>query len=419
MSLRRIGVTVAIVLASASPVGAQQPSAALPSEVTLPELLRLVAERSPRLAAERVAIDSAQADRTSASVLPNPTVSVGRFKPSSAQNTLFEGSSQQQVTLDFPLLIANQRNARVAAADQAIIATRARVDVAGSDLAVRAAELFIALQAAQEKVAVLEAAFTELKRLAGIVSGRLSNGVASRYELTRVEVELAGLASKLDDARVERNTRSAGLAALIGSSAWRPVATGTTSPAGLPTDAAAWTKELAAGNPQVVAARRDEDAAQLALRRTERERWPVPVVSLGRTWTSEPFGAANFIGLSTEIPLLDKRLGPVAKAEADLRIAQLRREAIEAENQAELLRLLETLSQRKAALENFERNVGMRTGALKEMAEDFYQLGRGSILELIDAARSRLDSGLAVIDMRALTVEQEMRILALTGKLGA
>lgn len=52
------------------------------------------------------------------------------------------------------------------------------------------------------------------------------------------------------------------------------------------------------------------------------------------------------------------------------------------------------------------------------MAEYAYRLGRGSILELIDAARSRLDARLTNIDLRVAAVQQELRILALTGKLG-
>jgi outer membrane protein, heavy metal efflux system len=144
----------------------------------------------------------------------------------------------------------------------------------------------------------------------------------------------------------------------------------------------------------------------------------VPVVSVGRTATSEPFGAANFVGLSTEIPIFDTRRGPLAKAKAELQAAERRRAAIEAEINVELKRLLDALIQRRGALEQFERNVGNRIPALKQMAEDAYQLGRGTILELIDAARSRLDARLTNVDLRAALVQQELRIRSLAGKLG-
>jgi len=407
-----------LALASRSLAWAQDPNADLPEDLTLPVLLRLVAERSPRLAVEQVAIEAAGAERISAGALPNPTVSYGRFTPSGGARTQFDGSLQQQATVDLPLLIGGQRGARIEAAEQGLLAARARVGLAGNELALRAADLFVGLQAAQEKTALLDESVAEVERIVAIVSGRLASGAASRYDLTRVEVELAGVNARLADARAELAEKSAGLATLLGAPGWRPRATGTPLPAGLSTRAAEWREALIASNPQIVAARREEEAARAALKRTERERWPVPVLSLGRTWTGEPYGASNFVGLSTEIPLSDAWRGLMAKAAADLRAAQRRREAIESEADVELQRLVDALAQRRAALERFRRNVGGRIPALKQMAEDAYRLGRGSLLELIDAARSRLDARLTEVDLRAATVGPELRILGLTGKLG-
>jgi len=414
--------TLAIFFALASTIGAfaraQDQNADPPERLTLPVLLRLVAERSPRLAVEQVAIDAAEADRITAGALPNPTVSYGRFKPSGGANTLFDGSRQQQATVEFPLLIAGQRGARIEAAEKGMLATRARVGLAGNELALRAAELFVGLQAAQEKVAVLQESIGDIERAAAIVSGRLDSGMSSRYDLARVEVELAGVTARMEEARSDRGNQSAGLATLIGAPGWRPTAIGTPIPAGLPADAAAWRNLLVAGNPQINVARREENVAQAALQRTEHERWPVPVLSLGRTWTSDPFGAANFVGLSTEILLLDTRRGPLDRAKAELQAAQRRREEIESAVSVELFRLLDSLAQRRTALEQFERKVGTGMPALKQMAEDAYRLGRGSILELIDATRSRLDTRLTNVDLRAAIVQQELQIKALTGKLG-
>jgi outer membrane protein, heavy metal efflux system len=392
-------------------------ASALPEQVTLPTVLRLVTERSPRLAVERTALDVAQADRITAGALPNPTISYGRSTQGGGAQTVFEGTRQHQATVDFPLLIAGQRGARIEAAEQGLLATRARIGVAGNEIALRAAEFFVGLQAAQEKVAVLQEGLTDIQRASSIVSGRLDSGMASRYELARVEVEVAGVNVRLEEARSDRAAQAAGLAAIVGAPGWRPVATGTPAPLGLAVNAAAWRSTLIATNPQIAAARQDENVAQAAVERTDRERWPVPVLSLGRTATTEPFGAANFVGLSTEIPILDTKRGPLAKARAELQAAQQRRTAIEAEVNVELTRLLDTLLQRRSSLEQFDRNVGTRIPALKQMAEDAYRLGRGSILELIDAARSRLDARLTNVDLRAALVQQELRIKALTGKL--
>ena len=411
-------IAIAAVLAILAPAAlAQQDAGLLPERLTLPVLLQLVAERSPRLAVERVGVDAAEADRVTAGALPNPTISYGQFRPAGGASTLFEGNRQQAASVDFPLLIAGQRGARLETAEQGVLGARARVAMAGSELALRAAELFTGLQAAQEKAAVLAEAHVEYERAAVLISGRLDSGMASRYDLARVELEVAGIAVRLADARADAAEKSAGLAALLGASGWRPRAEGQLAPRGLQTTLPAWRASLASGNRQIIAARRDEDTARAAVRRAELERWPVPVLSLGRTWTSEPFGGANFIGFSTEVPIFDSRQGQLSKAQADLRAAERRREALEAEAAVELGRLVDALVERRAALERFERKVDLRSPAFKQMAEDAYRLGRSTLLELIDAARTRVDARLTGIDLRAFTVQQELRILALTGGL--
>jgi cobalt-zinc-cadmium efflux system outer membrane protein len=382
-------------------------------------VLKLVAERSPRLAVERVGIESAQADLVTAGALPNPTLSYGRTRPSSGANTVIEGNRQQQAGVEFPLLIAGQRGARVETAEQGVLGARARVGAAGGELALRAAELFTGLQAAQEKTAVLAEAHGEFERAAGLISGRLNSGMASRYDFARVEIEVASIAVRLADARADAAEKSAGLASLLGAPGWRPRAAGELAPTGLARELPSLRASLATGNPQIIAARREEETARAAIRRAELERWPVPVLSLGRTWTNEPFGAANFIGLSTEVPLFDTRQGQLSKAQADLRAAERRREALEAEAEVELARLLDALAQRRAALERFERNVDVRSPALRQMAEDAYRLGRSTVLELIDAARTRVDARVTAIDLRTFAVQQELRILAITGGLGS
>ncbi len=137
-------------------------------------------------------------------------------------------------------MIGGQRGARIEAAEQGLLAARARVGLAGNELALRAADLFVGLQAAQEKAAMLDESVAEIERVVAIVSGRLDSGAASRYDLTRVEVELAGMNARLADARAELAEKSAGLAALLGAPGWRPSAIGTAVPAGLSLSAAEW-----------------------------------------------------------------------------------------------------------------------------------------------------------------------------------
>ena len=196
--------------------------------------------------------------------------------------------------------------------------------------------------------------------------------------------------AKLEDAKAEVSDRSGTLAALLGLSNWRPAAAGSLAPLALDPGLLAL-PDRAINTPAVVAAVRSEAAAQSAIDVARRERWPVPAVSVGRTWTNDPYGAVNVMGLTVEIPIFDTKRGPLARAQADAQAATLRRQLVTAETAANLQRLADVIRGRRAALERFEEDAGSRLPPLKQMAEDAYRLGRGSILELLDATRSRYE----------------------------
>ncbi|HEV8519645.1 MAG TPA: TolC family protein [Burkholderiales bacterium] len=406
----------AILFLRFAPAYAQE-NTPVPDVVDLPAVLRLVRDASPRLSIERQAVAGAEANRITAGAYPNPTVSYGRFRPSGGQATLFEGSRQEQTTVELPLLIAGQRSARVAKAEREIEAARARVASGASSLAAEAGSAFVALLAAQEKAALLSTANEELVRLHDLVAGREAGGAASRYDLTRLQVELGGFRTKLEDAKADITDRAGNLAALLGLQNWRPRASGILRPLALSADTLSNPRERAATSPATIMALREETVAQSGVEVARRERWPVPSVSAGRSWTSEPFGAANFLGLSVEIPVLDTRRGPLAKAESEATSAALRRELAVAEVATNLERYANVIAARQAALQRFQEEASARLPLLKQMAEDAYRFGRSSIFELLDSTRSRYELHQTRIDLVAALFEAQLRFLATSGDL--
>lgn len=395
---------------------AQNP--ALPPDVmTLADVLRLARDVSPRLALERQNIAGAEANRIAAGAYPNPTISYGRFRPHGGQPTLFEGSRQEQATIDIPVLIAGQRTARVDKADNDIAAARARVAAGASSLAAEAGAAFVALLAAQEKSALLARTHEELGRLRDIVAGRAELGVASRYDTTRLDVEVGSFRTKFEDAKADIADRAGTLAALLGLPQLRPQASGALAPLALASDHLTSPRDRAANSPAVAAAMQEEKAAQSGVEVAERERWPTPSLSVGRSWTSHPYGAATFLGLSVEIPILDSRRGPVAKAEAEATAARLRREIMQAETAANLERYAGVIAARQTALQRFDSESASRLPALKEMSEQAYRLGRSSIFELLDSTRSRHELQQTRIDLIASLVEAQLRYLSTSGQL--
>jgi cobalt-zinc-cadmium efflux system outer membrane protein len=392
---------------------------ALPQAVNLAQLANILKEYSPRLAAERTRIDIAQAELVAAEALPNPTVSYGRYDLVGGVNTLFNGSQQQQTTVGIPVLIAGQRPARREAARRGVTTAEAQTLNVYAGLLKDTWQLFVQLLGAQEKRNNLEEAAAELNRLQGIVEGRERSGAASRYDVVRIEVEAADLRARTGQARAETADLSGRIGVALGLPHWKPQAVGSLQPVGVAVDLATLMRQTESANPAVIATRRQEEAAEANIEKARRERWPTPVINLGNAWTNNPYGMVFFAGLSVEIPLFDRGQGPIARAQAEKWAASQERQALLSATQAELERAAELLMKNRNTLARFEQDVAGRLPELKLMAENAYRLGKGSLLELLDAARSRSELALRRVDLTEAVVVAEIDTLAAAGLLDA
>jgi len=395
----------ALVLALVCTAGGAQ---SLPERVDLSSLINLARDRSPRIALERQAIVAAQADRQVAGARPNPVLSYGR----QARGNPFSGSGgQQDVSVELPLQIGGRREARIEAADRGIALAQARVLAASSQLIEEAGSVFLALLTAQERMAALDRALGEIERLAQIVAQRRESGVASQYDVIRMELELSAWRNRQTEAGAERTDLQSRLASLVGQSDWRPLAVGEFNP---------WPIDLEykpdlSRHPSLRALQDDRALAQANLELAQRERLPSMSVTLGRSWGSDPQGATGSAGVSIEIPFLDTRIGLTHRAASELRSSILRSELTLAELSSELERQTALVRQRTGAFERSVQQVLPRLAAVRQMAEDAYRLGRGSLVDLLDATRVRNEAGLDQVAQIGALLEAQWRLKVVRG----
>ena len=406
----------ALALALAACSAAAQPVAELPATVTLEEVLGIVA-RSPRIAASERDADAARAERTAAGAFLNPSVSVGRLRPAGGDRTVFDANSLQQATVELPIPIFGQREARVRAAERQVGRADSMIRMTQSEIRRQAALEFVRLLTAQEQLEARRAAAAEVERIRGLVSGRLASGMASRYDLARADAELALAGLATQRAEIEVGEHAAALAALADAPNWRPRAAGALQSLRGGTNVDAGVDAVLSKNPVSLVARQETSVAEARIEVAQRERLPVPSIALGRTWTSGPFGAANFIGLSSEIPILDDRRALEDKARAEADAARERERATNATLRAEYQRHRDSLRVRRAALARFESAVAERQAPILEMAESAYRLGRGGLFELLDARRTQVDAATARLELIGAIVEAEIELRALAGEL--
>lgn len=371
-------------------------AAALPDSVDREALLRLLRSRSPALAAERHQIDVSRADELSARAWPNPVVAFDTRR------------GERNVSVSQPLLLSGQRQAREAAARGGTAAAVEGVRAGYAELAGQGVALLLQLQASQQRQRQWSEALSDLDRLYAIVAGQVEAGARSRYDLHRMSVERAALASQLGTLAGEAADLGGRLGALLGVPEWRPSAAGEFRPQALAPD---WRAVWAGSRdrlPALRAAQAQELAARSRIEAVRKDYLPVPAISLGQQTVANEH-RSTVIGLSLNLPLFDRGEGPIARAQAEATLAAARREQAERAAQAELQRSYEVLRLRIDALNAYERDVLSQLPRLREMAEDAYRFGKGTVLELIDVARSVAERRIQHIDAieQALLAEND------------
>lgn len=379
-----------------------------PAEVTLDELLDLVRERSPSARALRAGVSVADAEVDLAGVYPNPELGylfMGRFDGS---NQAINGT-QHQAWIDVPLLIAGQNDARRAAAAGAARAERAELEVSLLALEVEARRAFIGLLAAQERVARLASARGELDTLMGVVRERAGAGAQSRYDETRMALEIARVEADLATARadvVEAQTR---LAALAGRPGWQPRADGRLE--ALRREAAG-----AATPPAVLAMEARVRAAELDVERAERERVPELRLGVGSYLTTDPDSSSLVAGLTIPLPIFDPGDAAVGRARAARDAAEEARVATEAGARARVTGMRAAVRARQVALERFESEALGRLPEIQAMAEASYRLGASGVFELLDTFGARFELELRRIELLEALALAEVELLLVTGR---
>ncbi len=350
-------------------------------------------------------------------MLPNPSLAYSVIGRVHGTADAINGT-QQQAWVEQPLLLAGQRGARRDAAEGALGVARARAETDMADLERHSYTAWVTLLAAQVRLAELERARAQVAELERIVTGRAGAGAASPYQVLRMQVEGAELATQVASARSDVDAASGNLAALLGIPGWAPRARGTLAPLGVRyTEATLW-QQARKRLPELRMARREAQAAEARVGVAQAERWPVPVLGAGVFFTTAPGAISAYAALSVPFPLFDFGGAAIDRARAEARAALADADASEAAAHARLDTALRVLALRRAALESLEHGVIDRLPQLSDMARASYQAGSSGLTDLLDAVRARSDTTLTRIDAVAAVVQGEIDVLAAGGALG-
>lgn len=399
--MTRFAALLVIVLSLLAPAFAR---AQEPETVSLDDLLEQM-ERSPRARVEAALAEAFQGDVRAAGEHPNPVLSYEFAGFLGGQET--NGGSQQELRISQPLLWPGQLDRRVEAARARLDLARAEVGALRAALGIELRRAFVELLAAQERVAVLTESEAAMERLVEIVRGRAEAGAGRRWDVTRVEGELASVRASTEAARAAEVAAAGRIGALLGRPGWFPRARGRLADFALQAGGSAVRQE----HPLLELARRARAAAAARVEAERALAIPPIELTLGGIVSTAPEGGYLIGGVAMPLPLFDANRGAILRAEREADAAELAEDATRLELDAALSRARRVVELRSAALAAFEREVVERLPLLAEMAEAAYQGGEVSVFEVVDAVRASRELRGERVDLEAALRAAEVELL--------
>lgn len=384
-------------------------------KISLVDVFDLLKKKSPRYKAYQTDVEVAKSEVSAARVLPNPILNLAILYLNSGFNQNGVGTYYANATL--PLLIAGQRRMRMKTAKVGVKAAEADLEVSYHVLAHQARDLYVELQADQARLAIYDEALADLQYVLDLVTARRSSGVETAYSTMRVDVEIAGWKARRAEEEAEMQDTAGRLAVLLGIPEFYPEAEGELGLIGVRGEADQLWPEVERAQPEIRAATRNEAYAVKSITLAKRERWPVPSVTAGVVAIQNYYSISTQFGITVPIPMFDWGQGMIARAKTRSKRAALEKDAVVASTKAELKRALRLLKHHRHVLESFDADVAAKIPQLKQMAEDSFRAGDAELIDLLDATRARFEIRLTRIDLLESTVEAEVDVLAVTGRI--
>lgn len=353
---------------------------------TLERLLQLATESSPLLAAGRAEIDIARAQTLTARAWPNPELGIepGRLRQGA------DGASGASTIVSIGQPIENPwlRDARIRSAEGGVEVARTRVQSQGVNLAAAIRTRFHEVARIEEEVVAYTEDLQITEQIRDRIRVRVRSGEAPRFDLVRAEGEVEAARKNLSTARLRRLQSLAELRGLVGPALPEDYEISTTARVSAEPDApgyAALRERVLTHNPDLQLAARQLAQAEQQLELERRS--VVPQVTLRASRERDPETSITRFGAVVSVPLLNRREGPIAEANAQ---AERARRVLE-QRRYELLSAFDTvwkgLAAAQARVQAIESGVLDRARSALEIAEAAYRLGERGILEFLDAQR--------------------------------
>ena len=378
--------------------------------LTESEVLARLSPASPRVRAIRAGVDVARADVLMAGRWPNPRVTVDRESAA--------GVTEIMSMVSQPLPINGQRGLQIQAATALVDASASRADDevrrARADLRLAFAQLVVA----QRRERDLAAARDRLRSLADILAKREAAGDAAGFDRLRAEREVLDLDADRAVAAIDRARAQATIAGFFTdpTEAARIVAVDAPTPrAPLPPVEALY-EQAQAIRGELLALRKEIEAAKFAERAADRRRIPDPEIVAGTKSSTVGGGdIGSVVTVHATVPLFDRARPERTIARARAAQAEARAEALRASLRSEITALRTSVVERREAAERYRSAAVAGADEIERIAQVSYDAGERGILELLDAYRTGASARVRQAALDAATRQAEIELEFISG----
>ncbi len=393
----------------ASAVFASFASAQAP--ITLRDVLRAVND-SAEVRLARQAQAGAEADVLSADHAPLPVLS-SKLSQIDLQNGLGAGDwlgrkrIDKAIGIDWTYERGDKRLHRTSAAKSLVAATAAEIQETQLQQMLAGQAAYFDWLAARERVQLATMMELASRESVSAAQTRLKAGDLSQQDASRIEIDAARVGvdkstAQLDLARAvvtlaQVTRRSDVAAASVGPVEW-PTVTDYSQPAAVVDEAAT---SLIAMRGDVRASRERVSAATSALESAYALQKVDP--TWGISFDHYPGTSTRLIELRVQIPLTwgYRYQGEAARAQSDLKQAELTVERVMRDARTELARLHEEAVAMERRTESFDKDIVPRASQVASQAEFAYKRGALSLTDLLDARRTLRTTQLDALAARA------------------
>jgi cobalt-zinc-cadmium efflux system outer membrane protein len=397
----RIAVFCAALAALVIPAGVGAQSLNL----TEGEAVARLSLESPRARAARAGVEIARADVLSAGRWPNPRFTYDRESVA--------GVTENLVMVSQPLPITGRRRFEIDAASAMVGAMSSRADDEIRRLRADLRLAFAELVAAQNRERHLTTSRDRLGELTDVLARREAAGDVAGFDRLRAEREVLDVDADRALAATDRARAQAVLASFFADVPDPARIAAVPQP---PTAAEVPTLEALVERAEsmrgeLLAFRREAEAAGFALRAADRRRIPEPEIVAGTK--SSTFGGGDIgsvVTVHASIPVFDRGRPERALAAARAAQADARATAFRLVVRGQIGALRAAVLERRQLAQRYRAQAVSSAEQIERIAQVSYDAGERSILELLDAYRTGLSARVRQATLDAAVHQAEIEL---------